>query len=299
MIIDISQILSFRHNPKYCNDSWWSPMIYNVDFDKFLKSYPKIYHDFYFIIDSEHNFLKFNNKSNNVFCNSLSASTLIQKLNYSDRFCNLIIAGDDNKLSSNIDLLKKIRHNFKKIYYEAKDIECDWVQTIPMGMIMAYMLRNGGNKTIISQINKKKNKSKLIATAFGSKWPSLTEVIPDRHKLNDLTSSSSLIDNVFCEPSDFYKTLCDYKFFASPLGNGIQTPKICESIMCETVPVVTNHVAHRELRDFYKLPILIVEDWRDLSKNFLDNAWNSEYKFIDWNAEKSKFLTKNFCNLLN
>ena len=82
------------------------------------------------------------------------------------------------------------------------------------------------------------------------------------------------------------------------LGTGIQTPKICESILCETVPVVTNHIAHRELRDIYDLPLLIVDKWEDLTEDFLNEAYESKYKHINWQKEKSKFLVENFQKLL-
>jgi len=181
-----------------------------------------------------------------------------------------------------------------------KNVECDWVQTIPMGMIMPYMLRNGGNKVILPQINKKKSKPKLIASAFGSKWPHLTNTVKDRRKLKNFTENSSFMDNMFCNPVEYYERLCDYKFFACPLGNGnMQTPRICECIMCETVPVVTNHISHRELRDIYGFPLLIIDDWTDLTEAFLNEQWVKGHSRIDWDKQKSKFLIKNFNKLLS
>ena len=106
------------------------------------------------------------------------------------------------------------------------------------------------------------------------------------------------MDNMFCNPLDYFEVLSDYKFFACPLGNGIQTPKICESILCETVPVVTSHIAHTELRDIYDLPLLIVDNWEDLTEEFLSEAYENKFKYIDWQKEKAKFLVENFKNLL-
>ena len=205
--------------------------------------------------------------------------------------------GTDNNLSKVLEPLKRIKHRFKKIYYEAKDIECDWVQTLPMGMNMAYMIRNGGND-ILKHINKQKNKTKLVASAFGSKYPHLTEIIKNRANLAVFTKDNDFVDDMFCDPLAYYERLCEYKFFLTPLGRGIQTPKICECIMCETVPVVTDHVAHRELRDIYGLPLLIVRKWSDLTEEFLNKQWSSVHFKVDWNLQKSKFLVKNFNALL-
>ncbi len=236
--------------------------------------------------------------TNDVFCDV----TILSKLKHvltgrRFQFNNLVCAGDDIHLSANIEYLKEVKHLFKKIYYEAKDIECDWVTTIPMGTIMFYMLRCGGDQ-ILHHINKPKNKTKLISSAFGSRWPKLTNKIKDRSSLVAFTRSSQFMDNMFCDPLDYFEKLSDYKFFACPLGNGIQTPKICESILCETVPVVTNHIAHRELRDIYDLPLLIVNKWEDLTAELLNEAYESKFKHVDWQKEKAKFLVENFQNLL-
>tara|TARA_R110002051_G_scaffold306818_1_gene377567 strand:+ start:371 stop:1057 length:687 start_codon:yes stop_codon:yes gene_type:complete len=208
----------------------------------------------------------------------------------------LVVAGGDCSLSSRLSCLKRLNPYFSQIYYEAKNIECEWVKTIPMGVNIVYLLRNGGSK-ILDAINSKKNKTKLIGTAFGSKWAGLNGRIGDRKTLIRLYKSSDLIENFQCPPIEYFNNLSKYKFFASPLGNGIQTPKICESIMCETVPVVTSHVAHRELRDIHGLPLLIIDKWEDLTEDFLYNEWNTKYKSIDWSVEKSKFLVDNFADL--
>lgn len=211
---------------------------------------------------------------------------------------NLVIAGADDNLSYLIDWLEPFKHLFKQIYIEAKDIECDWVRAIPMGVNYAYTLRTGGNEVVLPHINKKKNKTKLISSAFGSKWGYLTQRIPDRRRLKRFTRESDFMDNMFCDPLEYFEKLCDYKFFASPLGQGVQTPKICESILCETVPVVTDHPIHRDLRDLYDLPLLIVKGWQNLTEDFLNEKWVSVYSKVDWDIHKNKFLSKNFSKLL-
>ena len=298
---NISEILNFRFNKKYLQRAWYGgkfPENFS-DYKEILQEYPAIYNHFKYILHGDFGIrINKQSKNNDVFCHTGSMHFLNQLTNkYPDNFNNLVIMGDDSFLSLKLNLLKSIKHRFKKIYYEAKDVECDWVQTLPMGMIMAYMVRNGGND-ILKHINKQKNKTKLIASAFGSRWPHLTKIIKDRSNLAVFTKDNDFVGDMFCEPTEYYENLCDYRFFACPLGNGIQTPKICECIMCETVPVVTDHVAHRELRDIYGLPLLIVNEWSDITEEFLNEQWNSLYSKIDWSEQKSKFLVKNFDKLL-
>ncbi len=298
MVNSIHDILNFRYNPKYLSWNISSDTLSKKQIEDTLLVKPYVFTNFKVIRLRQDTYINHNSITNDVFCD---VKRLDKIKNTLDRhrfpFNNLVCAGDDTLLSDNILHLKEIKHLFKKIYYEAKDIECDWVTTIPMGSIMVYMLRCGGDR-ILHHINKAKYKTKLIGVAFGSRWPQLTDKINDRKLLLEFAKNSQFMDDMFCKPLEYYQKLCEYKFFACPLGNGIQTPKICESIMCETVPVVTDHVAHRELRDFYDIPLLIVNKWSDLTEEFLNQAYESKYRYIDWQKEKSKFLVKNFGNLL-
>lgn len=302
MINDITEILNFRFHKRYLQLGWYGgkfPENFS-DYKEILQEYPAIYNHFKYILYGDFGIrINKQSKNNDVFCHTLRIHLLTRLTNkYPDNFDNLVIMGDDIHFSTQIHQLKQIKDRFKKIYYEAKDIDCEWVQTLPMGVNVAYMLRNGGDNAILPQINKKKNKTKLIASAFGSRWPNLTRSIADRFKLKKFTSNSDFMNDMFCEPDKYYENLCDYRFFACPLGNGIQTPKICECIMCETVPVVTDHVAHRELRDIYGLPLLIVNEWSDITEEFLNEQWYLVYSKIDWHEQKNKFLVNNFNKLL-
>ena len=301
MINSIKDILNFRHRPPvYLKWDWSKVATSEIIIKEMLTSQPLVFNHFKLVIDGHGTcYVNKNSITNDVFCFTAFRSDNIQNIlaNHPYKFDNLVCAGTDFPLSSFITHLQKIKHLFKMIYYEAKDIKCDWVATIPMGMIMAYMLRCGGDQ-ILHHINKPKNKTKLISCAFGSKWPHLLNLIKDRELLQKFTQSSQFIDNMFCNPQDYFEKLSNYKFFACPLGGGIQTPKICESILCETVPVVTNHIAHRELRDIYNLPLLIVDKWEDLTEKLLNEAYESKFKYVDWQKEKLKFLVENFASLL-
>lgn len=298
MIKDISEILNFRYAKKYLSQEWYGghfPENFS-DYMKLLQEPPIVYN--YFKYSLHNNFGNPIKKNKDVFCptNKLSALSNLIKKN-SINFGNLVIMGSDRNLSKELDFLKSIKHRFKKIYFEAKDVKCDWVQTLPMGVILAYLMRNGGND-ILQHINKQKNKTKLVASAFGNKYPQLTNKIKDRTTLQEFIKENDYVDDMSCDPLDYYEQLCKYKFFLAPLGRGIQTPKICECILCETVPVVTDHVAHRELRDIYGLPILIVDKWSDITEKLLNNQWNSVYSCVNWSEQKSKFQVKNFNKLL-
>jgi hypothetical protein len=298
VINSINQILNFRYGPRFLRSNWSHGELSKVNSKEALGSHPIICKYFKLVIIQGNKYINNDSLSNDVFC-LVDRLCHIKKILESCHFelNNIVCAGNDKYLSNSIEYLKEVKYLFKKIFYEAKDIECDWVTTIPMGTIMAYMLRCGGDE-ILHHINKPKHKTKLIGSAFGSAQPHLDEKINDRRLLADFTQSSQFMNNMFCDPLDYFEKLSYYKFFACPLGNGIQTPKICESIMCEAVPVVTNHIAHRELKDIYNLPLLIVDKWEDLTEDFLNETYENKYKYIDWQKEKSKFLVENFKDLI-
>ena len=294
LIKDLSELLNFRYKP------WTYVTWENIGTEeKTLQSFPDVYGHFKYIL-YKHIRVNDHVENKNVFCHTHFLRLLPKLLSQNpDEFDNLVVMGDDKVLSdAKFICNERIQKGFKNIYFEAKDIECDWARAIPMGVNYAYTLRAGGNEVVLPHINKKKNKTRLISSAFGSKWGFLTKRIPDRRRLKRFTRESDFMDNMFCDPLEYFEKLCDYKFFASPLGNGVQTPKICEAILCETVPVVTDHVAHRELRDIYGLSLLIVKRWKDLNEDFLNEQWDAVYSKVDWDTQKNKFLVKNFNKLL-
>jgi hypothetical protein len=319
-ITDVRQILNFRFDTRYLDgvirphggvnlsvfrDETF-PVVNRQRAVEILSAFPSVFNQFkhvFFSIRLEHVSYHVNQNvtTDNVYCNPYAIDMLIDMIESNNFDLKtrpiLVIAGDDQHLSQVIDRLNRIRCYFKQIYYEAKDIECDWIQTIPMGHTMGYMLRNGGDEAL-HHINKKKHKTKLIASAFGSVYPGLLDSISNRRHLKEFTERNEFVDNMFCEPLSYYEQLCKYQFFTCPLGNGLQTPKICESIMCETVPVVTDHVVHRELRDRYDLPLLIVKQWADITEQFLNEQWDATYCDVDWPEKKNKLLVNNFEKLL-
>ena len=298
MITSVKEILNFRYGSRFHAWDWAYNIVSKETTMEVLNLKPLASKHFKLVIFEDGAHVNSDAISNDVYCDCFcigKLKDLIEPQHFKTN--NLVCSGRDSRLSVTIDRLKEIKHLFKRIYYEAKDIECDWVTTIPMGTIIAYTLRCGGDR-ILHHINKPKNKTRLIGSAFGSKWPENIKRIKDRVLLTNFTQSSPFMDNMFCDPLDYFERLSDYKFFACPLGKGIQTPKICESILCETVPVVTNHIAHRELRDIYDLPLLIVDKWEDLTEELLNEAYESKFKHIDWQKEKAKFLVENFSSLL-
>jgi len=65
---------------------------------------------------------------------------------------------------------------------------------------------------------------------------------------------------------DFYKELREYKFALSPAGAGIDCHRTWECLYLGVIPIVRKS----EINEIYKnLPILVVDDWKDINEEML------------------------------
>jgi hypothetical protein len=303
---DISDINNFRYRPhKYKNDTAWKTANYIgvPEMQKYIDEHPNVFKSFSHLVCSDGTkrgygvYENENSKGGNVFCASpfLKAATndgIIKGLGGKNG--KLFVAGDDHHLSPQTNRLKNLTNHYSGIYYEAKDDNCAFVKAFPMGGIMAYTLTNGGNK-ILTYFNEPRKKQKLIGSAFGYRYSHLNETIDQRYTLSKFLDKNrpSYIDIFSCPPEDYYKKLSQYKFFICPIGNGIQTPKLQESLLTYTIPVVKKHVVYEDLVE-WGLPLLVVNNWADITEKLLNDYYDEVYPTVDWDAVRSLYHSDYF-----
>jgi hypothetical protein len=276
-INSINNIINFRFFKKY--KKWDYPKNTNL---KLLDEYPKIFFYFKKVIWVDEILDFKDNKNNNILCNSTKLKYLSDNINYIGKHNILIVAGSDYKLSNCIEYIDKINNYFKIIYFEAKDICYKNVKMIPMGLNFAYTLRNGGDENILKIINRDNlPKSELVTTAFGSKWIGLNKTIKARIDLIKFCQDKDWLIKNNWTPDEYYKELSKYKYFICPTGNGIQAPKIFESLLVKTIPIVLNLSGFQDIKS-YGYPILIINNYEELNPSMLDNLYKTEFKNIDW-----------------
>ena len=316
MITHVDQIVNYRYNPEFhCHittekesQQAWNYPEQCADLMYMIEQPPIIYSKFKLSVsssDPDRIIYNPNAELNGVFISPRYISHKIfkeisrKKYIYQLEFDYLVCAGYDNHLSEKFNILEQYQHLFKHIYYEAKNIKCGWIQTLPMGITTAYMLRNGGN-AILQHVNGPKNKNNLIGAAFYSRWtPETLGFLPERADLTNFMSTNDLMQDMRCDPLEFYERLSEFAFFASPIGCGMQTPKLFECILCETVPVVIEHYVHRELHEIYGFPMIIVNEWSDVTSQLLEDWYSKNYDDIDWSEQKSKILVDNIKDVLD
>jgi len=89
-------------------------------------------------------------------------------------------------------------------------------------------------------------------------------------------------DLIFYEPKpvsriESWENMVKYKYVVSPLGNGLDCHRTWEAIILGCIPIVKKS----ELDTMYDgLPVLIVNNWSDITQNLLDN-FKPEYRNIE------------------
>jgi len=195
----------------------------------------------------------------------------------------------------NKNFAAKLSVHFNKIYLWSLAWEDPLVKTFPCGFNYNY-IQHFDSRVVKYFLKKEAEipKSKLIGTAFSKMWPHLTDKIKDRRDLNHYSQEVNLIESFSSSFTDYLTKKSEYIYFACPRGVGIQSPKIFECFLCETVPVVTDAPYARQLRDDHNLPIHIVNKWSDLNEESLLNEYDAKYKNYDWYALINRFRVKNF-----
>jgi hypothetical protein len=89
-----------------------------------------------------------------------------------------------------------------------------------------------------------------------------------------MSSSSDWL--TFDAPTDrgnnggFLESLVRHRFVLCPPGNGVDTHRLWESLLAGAIPVVKRSPA---MEPFSDLPILIVDDLCEVSKELLESVW--------------------------
>jgi len=80
------------------------------------------------------------NEPKKILCQTTAESVnlLLEKVNFSSK-PSVVFAGGDTLLSTFIDKTHQIKDRFSNIFYEAKDIDSDFVRSFSMGFISFYL----------------------------------------------------------------------------------------------------------------------------------------------------------------
>lgn len=220
---------------------------------------------------------------------------------------SLVIAGDDHNF---VEATQRIVHVlflgcFSDVWVTAKDAKDPYVQTIPVGL-NAYYIVKGGIHSITSMVTSlasrriRREKQGLVVAAWGSVWSHLDKELLDRMTLvaylNKPSTMKWLRRSNF-DMLDYWKSLERYKYSICPPGAGIQTPKVFEAMLMETVPITLRRPAFEDL-EALGFPILLVEKWDDINEAFLDYEYEKRYRDTNWTRVRNMLKPESVIDMI-
>ena len=236
-----------------------------------------------------------------VFAIKTNAHRILKDLERIRELCGdntvLCYGGSDMFDKSYYTQQHELKSHFRAVYIEnfREKPVADTHRVLPQAFALGY-LQKFHKPTFSSLVDSTYDvkKEKLIGTAYGAAYPGLDQKIRDRVNLRNAVENQKLIENFKCLFQEYHAMKSIYKYFASPLGTGLQSSKIYESLMCETVPVLIDLPYSRQLKEVHKLPIHLTPDWKSLTKDSLNEAYTREFANHDWKKTKERFFVDNY-----
>jgi hypothetical protein len=175
------------------------------------------------------------------------------------------------------------------------------IVSIPIGVENAMHFRNKG-EIIINTLNKKNNKysDKLLFVNFkisnnyserisayksveGKPFCTFSEKMFTEEQLNPPTEA---FPPIHTEPYEYFvDEISKHKFVLCPVGNGLESHRLWEVLYIGSIPITRRNVNYSFYED--KLPILMVDDWSEITEDFLIQKY----------SEITNKLENNFYNL--
>lgn len=197
----------------------------------------------------------------------------------------LITHNSDYSINKNHSLYLEQYTNLLKWYAQNVDYEHEKLIPIPIGIANPEWPH--GNVDILKKIiNTDYKKETLMYANFN-----INTNRPVRQECLRYISAEYVENNV---PFDRYLINTSKAYFSiCPMGNGIDSHRIWESLYLKTIPIVENTYNIRVLKTKYKLPIYTIEQWSEipstrLTPELYHNIWNNfdiqqldPNKFID------------------
>lgn len=179
--------------------------------------------------------------------------------------------------------------NNKSIYWFAQNLKIDfnssqYIHPLPIGFENRNWLKNG-KLSILKNTKITENKKDRILCAFNTSTNE--QRIEILHNL-DLNNNVDYLRRA--KHKDYLRALSEYKLSVCPEGNGLDTHRIWESLLVETLPIVKKSTFTINLSSL-GIPLMIIDDWKELQrldKKQIEDIYSAKHIEL-----KEKKYTKN------
>lgn len=206
------------------------------------------------------------------------------KTDYLNKFLELYLSELPDKIvlvthNSDINITKNPFGNKlseKSIHWFAQNLELDstlepFIHPLPIGFENRNWLKNG-KLSVLGNVVIKDNKKNKIFCAFNTSTNK--ERINILHHL-DLNNNVEYFRRT--SHRRYMDTLSEYKVSICPPGNGVDTHRIWESLLVETLPIVEKSHFTENLFSL-GVPLLLINSWDELeaiNENYIADAYSN------------------------
>lgn len=175
---------------------------------------------------------------------------------------------------------QKILKPRSSIIYNASefDYQCDAWVPFTIGVSYQYVW------TVNTQEIQIGNHSELCLVAFreetdGARRP--TSAVNRRIIANTLRNNG--FSNKYMQENDYFRKLPQFKFVASPEGNGLDCHRHYEALLAGCIPIVEDHEGIR--KKYAGCPVLYTRDYSEITSDYLTQKYE-EMLHQEWDFSK-------------
>lgn len=223
-------------------------------------------------------------KYERIFCYAHDVSYFMEKfLNHLNDNTVIITHNSDKEIDSSFNIFLE-SPKIKSWYCQNRRTNHPKLHSIPIGIANSQWPH--GDQSCITQIrNKNYKKEFLVYKNFD-----INTNFQERSVCDEITAKNGIVMNPTLSISQYWENLSKSVFVISPPGNGIDCHRIWEALYLRCIPVVKyNRDAFSQFRH---LPILFVNDWSEVTINFLED-FSKKYQ-NNINAFEISMLDINF-----
>lgn len=142
----------------------------------------------------------------------------------------------------------------------------------------------GDLDSMIQVMNEPKKDTNLVYMNFNiSTYPQERQLVFDLFQDKEWVTKGS-IANTIEGRTIFLREIRNHTFVLCPRGYGIDTHRLWETLYMGSIPIVKRDIA---LQDFQDLPICFINDWNEITAEFLENE-KQRIVSRQWTIEKLK-----------
>lgn len=185
----------------------------------------------------------------------------------------LVIGAADTHLSANAQALKKIVSSgvFKHIAYIAKDVQMDGVSVSPIGLGTQYL--KGREKEFLDSIISSNTSTKMRFPPMIASWGDKHRILDSRVSAAKFVKGKDWIRHAKVPSKMWFGELAKYRFMLSPTGFGLQSSKLMEALLVQTIPISQRYSAAEDLAAM-GYPIVVVDEWDEITLEKLEEWWS-------------------------